>query len=813
MIPEILTAARNNSRNAKFTSMPKLNLRMREREKEILKEAMVVREQELRIKYQEWMIKHRGIVVKHDTLKSQSHLQRRSRGSNEGGTQEVQKSGPICLQDIPAKQLANLTYMESLNLNPADYEPPNDFFVLNATATAMANNGTLRQPDRPAQWERQPLCSPDMPMCPTSPTNHPPSELPTDRKQLRELGWSWWSCPPPLVSPWMQFDGTVRPNIKYRQSREGIVDKAMALANDISKVSRRNNRRSVQEGSTTAGSSGREIARGKFFASGDHFRVGWKNRMARIGKVVDDGGRWGSGWWGLDGKDLDRYKKVDGSGFGYRENEDSGVRPEFNNLGLSVKQLEAMLKEMKQEDCSQDGGDEGRRDDSGGRNAGSERNRIEEFLRDMSGGGGSRGGGEGGGHEGISYDEEEEGEEGDQDDWNIVTPKKDVWEDFSYTGSVRKGAVTPTQKVPTKILRPSYIRNVRGVDEWKGDGMGNLSMVTEVTDDEVGVGVPERRLNTGSVRTGEIDGIRAACGVARQLLDYVVRHVAPGVTTEELDILAHQECVRLGAYPSPLLYHGFPKSICTSVNEVMCHGIPDSRRIRYGDVLSIDVTVYFGGFHGDCAETVIVGIPPRSDDSIEIDDQNAISVDVIGNTLGADDRKLQDKRGDVIVPAWKDAAHIPKTKQDVEEMEDRRRLVTVAYGACMEGVKVCRAGQRLSVIGRVIEDYVTAFGYSSCGDLCGHGIGRNFHEYPSIMHVRNYFPGELKEGMTITVEPVVCEGRAHHITWPDQWTVATVDGLRSAQFEHTILITEDGCDVLTGKTDSSPEFDYLDNYA
>lgn len=280
-------------------------------------------------------------------------------------------------------------------------------------------------------------------------------------------------------------------------------------------------------------------------------------------------------------------------------------------------------------------------------------------------------------------------------------------------GTVSAGKVSPMRTVPANIPRPEYASS------------GQAS---------------RKRLSCVKTNPEDIEKMRQACAVARRVLDTVIQAVRPGITTEELDALAHQTTISLGAYPSTLNYQGYKKSICTSINEVICHGIPDDRPLKNGEIVNIDVTVYFNGMHGDCSETVFVG---------EVD-------------------------------------------------EEAVRLVRTTYECMMKGIEQVRPGQPLFAIGRAIEDHAKAHGYSVVRDFTGHGIGSLFHMDPQILH---YFTPRLAEriqvGMTFTIEPMINEGTWRCSIWPDDWTAVTTDLKRSAQFEHTILVTPTGYEILT----------------
>eukprot|EP00471_Norrisiella_sphaerica_P005969 CAMPEP_0184488680 /NCGR_PEP_ID=MMETSP0113_2-20130426/13082_1 /TAXON_ID=91329 /ORGANISM="Norrisiella sphaerica, Strain BC52" /LENGTH=270 /DNA_ID=CAMNT_0026871641 /DNA_START=372 /DNA_END=1184 /DNA_ORIENTATION=- len=245
----------------------------------------------------------------------------------------------------------------------------------------------------------------------------------------------------------------------------------------------------------------------------------------------------------------------------------------------------------------------------------------------------------------------------------------------------------------------------------------------------------------------DIDKMRVSGRIAREILDEAGKLVKPGVKTDEIDQLVHELCMEKNAYPSPLNYNNFPKSVCTSINEVICHGIPDSTELKEGDIVNIDVTIFHDGFHGDCSEMFVVG----------------------------------------------------------ETDEASKRLIQVTYNAWQEAIKYCKPGAKYNQIGGIVERYVKKRGYSTSRDFVAHGIGRAFHTKPFILHYdNNENLGTMEPGHVFTIEPMICEGKADHVLWPDNWTATTKDGKRSAQFEHTILITKDGCEPLTKKLPSSP---------
>jgi methionyl aminopeptidase len=280
--------------------------------------------------------------------------------------------------------------------------------------------------------------------------------------------------------------------------------------------------------------------------------------------------------------------------------------------------------------------------------------------------------------------------------------------------TVLPGLVGPRRKVPEYIGRPEYAES--GTP-------------------------PPGKLSCKKVSAEQIDRMRKVCRIAREVLDTVLTHVRPGITTDELDRIAHERTLELNAYPSPLNYMGFPKSICTSINEVVVHGIPDSRRLVEGDIINCDVTVFANGVHGDCSETVFVG---------EVD-------------------------------------------------EDAKKLVQITWECLMKGIDIVRPGRELKAIGLAIETYARQNGFSVVREFTGHGIGESFHMTPYVAHF--YEPDNktvIEEGMTFTIEPMINVGSAKCEIWPDKWTAVTSDLARSAQFEHTLLVNGDGAEILTG---------------
>ena len=246
----------------------------------------------------------------------------------------------------------------------------------------------------------------------------------------------------------------------------------------------------------------------------------------------------------------------------------------------------------------------------------------------------------------------------------------------------------------------------------------------------------------------EIQKMRVAGKLAADVLDMIGEHVRPGVSTDELDRICHDYIVNeQQAVPAPLNYRGFPKSICTSVNHQVCHGIPGSKVLKDGDIVNIDVTVIKDGFHGDTSKMFTVGKP---------------------SILA-------------------------------------QRLIDVTHKALWTGINLVQPGCRLGDIGHAIQTFVEAQGYSVVQEYCGHGIGRGFHEDPQVLHYGTPDTGiSLQAGMTFTIEPMVNAGRRNVKLLPDCWTVVTKDRKLSAQWEHTILVTETGFDVLTLRRDEQP---------
>jgi methionyl aminopeptidase len=249
-----------------------------------------------------------------------------------------------------------------------------------------------------------------------------------------------------------------------------------------------------------------------------------------------------------------------------------------------------------------------------------------------------------------------------------------------------------------------------------------------------------------TIKSGlEIDAMRRACQLAADVLEMITPFIKPGVATDELDRRCHDYIVDVQqAIPAPLNYHGFPKSICTSINHVVCHGIPSDKKLKDGDMVNIDITVIKDGFHGDTSKMFCVGAP-----SIKA-----------------------------------------------------QRLVDTAYECLKLGIEMVRPGTRLGDLGAAIQTYAEARNFSVVREYCGHGIGREFHEEPQVLHYGQPGTGYvLESGMTFTIEPMINAGKRHVRLLPDGWTVVTKDHSLSAQWEHTVLVTPTGYEVLTVRPD------------
>lgn len=295
---------------------------------------------------------------------------------------------------------------------------------------------------------------------------------------------------------------------------------------------------------------------------------------------------------------------------------------------------------------------------------------------------------------------------------NLLFNKRNVDELSNNRKRLRPGKLSPRRPVPSHIRRPPYVnsRIAPGIAKF-----------------------PEVHGNEG------IECMRASGRLAAKVLQYAGTLVKPGLTTDEIDEAVHQMIIDNGAYPSPLGYGGFPKSVCTSVNECICHGIPDSRQLEDGDIINIDVTVYLNGYHGDTSATFFCG--------------------------------------------------------DVDE--EARNLVKVTKESLDKAISICAPGVEYKKIGMTIHDHADKHRYGVVRQFVGHGVGLVFHADPVVLHYRNNDRGRMVLNQTFTIEPMLTIGSINPVMWDDNWTVVTEDASLSAQFEHTILITEDGAEILT----------------
>lgn len=285
--------------------------------------------------------------------------------------------------------------------------------------------------------------------------------------------------------------------------------------------------------------------------------------------------------------------------------------------------------------------------------------------------------------------------------------------DMTTRASLTEQKPTAVRTVPADIPRPEYA--------WK---------------DDVQEGVGEPIIQT----SGVVDAMREASRIAADALQAAGEACVPGATTDDVDKVVHDYLVAHGAYPSTLGYRGFPKSCCVSLNEIVCHGIPDTQVIEEGDIVNVDVTAYKNGVHGDTNATFYAG----------------------------------------------------------EVSEENRLLVERTYTAMMRGIKAIKPGREINVIGRVIESYAKRFGYNVVRDFTGHGVGTTFHNGLIVLHYDE--PSQntvLEPGMTLTVEPMINLGALDYTIWDNDWTVQNKDGRWTAQFEHTILVTDTGYEILT----------------
>ncbi len=290
---------------------------------------------------------------------------------------------------------------------------------------------------------------------------------------------------------------------------------------------------------------------------------------------------------------------------------------------------------------------------------------------------------------------------------------------YFFTGNLRPVyPLSAKRLVPESIEKPDWAEGGRPISEMELRGSHKIEALS-----------PQ-----------EISKMRKVCKIGREVLEEGRKAAKVGVTTDEIDRVVHDACIERGAYPSPLNYHNFPKSCCTSVNEVICHGIPDQYELQDGDILNIDVSVLHDGFHGDLNETYCIG---------HVDDKG-------------------------------------------------RKLVQTTKECLDKAIGLVRPGTLYRDVGNVIQKHAHDNGFSVVRTYCGHGIHKYFHCAPSVPHyAKNKAVGVMRAGHTFTIEPMISEGTWRDDTWPDGWTAVTADGKRSAQFEHTLLVTETGVEILT----------------
>lgn len=303
---------------------------------------------------------------------------------------------------------------------------------------------------------------------------------------------------------------------------------------------------------------------------------------------------------------------------------------------------------------------------------------------------------------------------------------------YDFSGDLRPALLSPKRPITNaKVCKPDYATHPGGVSESEQRDRASNNTIRVYGPDEL---------------EGE-SNLRYACAMGREVLDEGGKALRVGVTTDEIDRVIHEASMERDCYPSPLNYYNFPKSVCTSVNEVICHGIPDYREVQDGDIVNIDVTTYsMGGYHGDLNETFFVG-----------------NVDA-----------------------------------------DGKRLVQTAFECLQSALAMVKPGTLYRDLGSTIHRVASKNKCSVVRTYCGHGIGSLFHTAPNVPHYnKNKAKGVMKEGHVFTVEPMINLGSYDDITWGDNWSAVTRDGKRSAQFEHTVLVTKDGCEILTAR-DNEP---------
>lgn len=298
---------------------------------------------------------------------------------------------------------------------------------------------------------------------------------------------------------------------------------------------------------------------------------------------------------------------------------------------------------------------------------------------------------------------------------------------YPFTGSLR-----PVYPLSEKRIIPKSIPH----PEWSQSGIPNYPYV--------------KRNNITILDENGIAAMRKVCRLSREVLDIAAAAIKPGVTTDQIDEIVHNACIERNAYPSPLNYNHFPKSHCSSVNEVICHGIPDQRPLQDGDILNLDISLFHEGYHGDLNETYYVGDKARAN-------------------------------------------------------PDNVRLVETTRQCLDKAIAHVKPGVAIKEFGDIIEKHAKTQKLGVVKTYVGHGINTLFHCAPNVPHyAKNKGVGKCRAGMTFTIEPMISLGNYKDKTWPDDWTSVTVDGSRSAQFEHTLLVTDDGVEVLTARLPDSP---------
>ena len=279
---------------------------------------------------------------------------------------------------------------------------------------------------------------------------------------------------------------------------------------------------------------------------------------------------------------------------------------------------------------------------------------------------------------------------------------------------MEKGTVSASLSVPEHIERPPYAQD--GVDPMSGQTYSKFDLKSDA-----------------------FVKMKDSCKHARDILTFAGELVKPGVTTDEIDRKVHEFIIKQDIYPSPFNYRGFPKSLCSSINEVMCHGIPDDRELMEGDIVNLDVSCYVNGFHGDTSRTFNVG----------------------------------------------------------NVSENAGKINEFAKKCLYDAIDVCGPNVPINAIGKSVADACKENGYETSKTFCGHGIGSTFHMLPYVLHFETNDPFVLVPGLVFTIEPIICEGTQNHLVWEDGWTIVTSDGGLSAQHEHTLVVTDNGVEILT----------------